>query len=268
MLLGATFPLMSAGVVRRVPERAGEHAVAALLREQPRRRGRRAPGGILARRARGAARERCSSPRWPISWSPLVVLVFARSLQRRRSRAVALRRHRRSLPRAAAIVPLSLSLRRLLLAVSFGTAVSSFIYEIGWIRMLSLVLGSATHSFELMLSAFILGSRAAARSRSGVAATRAPPRCARSRCVQIAMGVLARRDAADLPAVVRLDGGRSWPPSRARRKAIAAFSIARYVICLAVMLPATFCAGMTLPLITRLLLRGGSGEARSGRCTP
>ena len=34
---------------------------------------------------------------------------------------------------------------------------ASFIYEIAWIRMLSLVLGSATHSFELMLSAFILG---------------------------------------------------------------------------------------------------------------
>jgi predicted membrane-bound spermidine synthase len=46
---------------------------------------------------------------------------------------------------------------RLLLGVSFGTAVASFIYEIAWIRMLSLVLGTATHSFELMLSAFILG---------------------------------------------------------------------------------------------------------------
>src|SRR5205085_5311279 len=46
---------------------------------------------------------------------------------------------------------------RLLLGVSFETAVASFIYEIAWIRMLSLVLGSATHSFELMLSAFILG---------------------------------------------------------------------------------------------------------------
>src|SRR5205085_172236 len=41
--------------------------------------------------------------------------------------------------------------------ITFGTAVASFIYEIAWIRMLSLVLGSATHSFEIMLSAFILG---------------------------------------------------------------------------------------------------------------
>ena len=46
---------------------------------------------------------------------------------------------------------------RLLLFTSFGTATASFIYEIDWIRMLALVLGSATHAFELMLSAFILG---------------------------------------------------------------------------------------------------------------
>ena len=45
----------------------------------------------------------------------------------------------------------------LMLCVSFGTAMASFAYEIGWIRMLALVLGSATHAFELMLSAFILG---------------------------------------------------------------------------------------------------------------
>src|SRR3990172_2087015 len=37
------------------------------------------------------------------------------------------------------------------------TGAASFLYEIAWIRMLSLVLGASTHSFELMLSAFILG---------------------------------------------------------------------------------------------------------------
>ncbi|MFV2058073.1 MAG: fused MFS/spermidine synthase, partial [Thiohalomonadales bacterium] len=44
-----------------------------------------------------------------------------------------------------------------LVAVAALTGAASFIYEIVWIRMLSLVLGSSTHSFELMLSAFILG---------------------------------------------------------------------------------------------------------------
>ena len=39
----------------------------------------------------------------------------------------------------------------------FLTAAASFIYEIGWVRMLSLVLGSSTHAFEPMLSAFIFG---------------------------------------------------------------------------------------------------------------
>ena len=49
------------------------------------------------------------------------------------------------------------ALRPLLLAVTVGTAMTSLVYEIGWLRMLALVLGSTTHSFELMLSAFILG---------------------------------------------------------------------------------------------------------------
>src|SRR5262249_47828180 len=42
------------------------------------------------------------------------------------------------------------------------------------------------------------------------------------------------------------------------------FTLARYAICLAVMLPATFCAGMTLPLITRTLLRLRAAERAIG----
>ena len=41
--------------------------------------------------------------------------------------------------------------------MAFFTGLSSFIYEVGWIRMLSLVLGASTYSFELMLASFILG---------------------------------------------------------------------------------------------------------------
>ena len=40
---------------------------------------------------------------------------------------------------------------------AFLAGMAAFIYEIAWIRMLSMVLGSSTHAFELMLSAFILG---------------------------------------------------------------------------------------------------------------
>ena len=85
-------------------------------------------------------------------------------------------------PRAASATP------RLLLGVAFGTAVASFIYEIAWVRMLSLVLGSATHSFELMLSAFILGMSLGAywvRTRVDTGSTRLLA------TVQLAMGALA-----------------------------------------------------------------------------
>ena len=153
-------------------------------------------------------------------------------------------------------------LTMLLLAVSFGTAVSSFIYEIGWIRMLSLVLGSATHSFELMLSAFILGLASGAlairrRSDTGASSVRTLG------YVQLAMGALA---VATLPLYVRsftwmADFMAAFTRSSAGYNA---FSMSRYVICLVVMLPATFCAGMTLPLITRLLLRGENGERAIG----
>ena len=37
------------------------------------------------------------------------------------------------------------------------TGMTSFIYEIVWIRLLSLLMGSSSHSFDQMLSAFILG---------------------------------------------------------------------------------------------------------------
>ena len=37
------------------------------------------------------------------------------------------------------------------------TGLTSFIYEIVWIRLLSLLMGSSSHSFDQMLSAFILG---------------------------------------------------------------------------------------------------------------
>jgi hypothetical protein len=42
------------------------------------------------------------------------------------------------------------------------------------------------------------------------------------------------------------------------------FTLAKYALCLLVMFPATFCAGMTLPLITRTLLANRSGERAIG----
>lgn len=150
-----------------------------------------------------------------------------------------------------------------LFAVSFGTAIASFAYEIGWIRMLSLALGSATHSFELMLSAFILGLAAGAwwiRDRGDQSAD--PVRLLG--VVQILMGVAA---VASLPLFYALAfDAVAWlvPTLRDKNAGYTLFNLARYGLALLVMLPATVLAGMTLPLIAGMLLRSGSHERAIG----
>src|SRR5689334_6893660 len=153
-------------------------------------------------------------------------------------------------PRDAAPTPVTL-----LLVVSFGTAVASFVYEIAWIRMLSLVLGSATHSFELMLSAFILGLALGAFWIRG-RADRVTNPIALLGTVQWIMGTLA---IATLPLYMASFG---WVATmldtfKQSDAGYRGFLIARYAICLLVMMPATFCAGMTLPLITKMLMDDG-----------
>ena len=149
-----------------------------------------------------------------------------------------------------------------LLSVSALTAVASFVYEIGWLRMLSLVMGSATHSFELMLSAFILGlalgalaiRRAADRARRPVALLGG---------IQWLMGLFAL---ATLPVYAASFGwiGDLVSGLTADDAGYRIFNLGRYGVALAVMLPSTVLAGMTLPLITNTLLRVGSGERAIG----
>jgi spermidine synthase len=153
-------------------------------------------------------------------------------------------------------------LQRLLLFTAFGTAVASFLYEIAWIRMLALVLGSATHSFELMLSAFILGLALGAWWIHSRADRQIDP-FRRLGLVQCSMGLLAL---ATLPLYVASFGWISSLLSTFARNdsGYVGFTLAKYGLCLIIMLPATFCAGMTLPLITRALLTKGSGERAIG----
>ncbi len=151
----------------------------------------------------------------------------------------------------------------LLLTVSFGTALASFAYEIGWIRMLALVLGSATHAFELMLSAFIFGLAGGALwIRPRADASDNPLRLLGG--VQVWMGIAAL---ASLPLfyLVSFDT-MSWLVRTLPGKTggYALFNVSRYGLCLLVMLPSTVLAGMTLPLITGSLLRAGIGERAIG----
>jgi predicted membrane-bound spermidine synthase len=154
------------------------------------------------------------------------------------------------------------SLWRILLCVSFATAVASFIYEISWIRMLSLVLGSATHAFELMLSAFILGL--------ALGALWVHQRADRFRhplhTLGIVQWVMGGAALATLPVYL---ASFSWMSALLAAfdetlQGYTAFNLSRYGISLAVMLPATFCAGITLPLMTKILVVAGKGERAIG----
>ena len=152
---------------------------------------------------------------------------------------------------------------RALLIVAFGTAAASFVYEVAWIRMLSLVVGSATHSFELMLSAFILGLALGAWWIRGRADRLADP-VRTLGLVQWIMGSLA---IATLPIYVFTFDAMAALLGAIEFNAAGynVFTVVRYLFCLAVMLPATFCAGVTLPLITRILIAHGAGERAIGQ---
>ena len=247
VLLGATFPLMSAGLVRAHPAASGESvsmlyftnslgaAVGVLV------------GGFLL-----------------IDWVGLPgTLRTAGSINLALAAVVWLLARPMAAPALVARAGGEPRVALLLLAAAFLTGMASFIYEIGWIRMLSLVLGASTHSFELMLSTFILGLALGGYAvRRRVDAVASPERLIG--WVQLAKGLLA--------LLTLLVYDRSFElmeflmTGLARNEAgYALFNLSGQAIAALVMLPATFCAGMTLPLLTGALLRRSSGERAIGQ---
>ncbi|MCZ8293981.1 MAG: fused MFS/spermidine synthase [Hylemonella sp.] len=152
---------------------------------------------------------------------------------------------------------------RPLLIVAMLTGLSSFIYEVVWIRMLTMVLGAATHSFELMLSTFILGLALGAWwIRNRIDSSRRPEILLAN--VQIAMGILA---IATLPLYIGSFETMAYTLRGLARtdEGYAFFNLTSILLSMAVMMPAAFCAGMTLPLITAMLLGRGQGEKQIGQ---
>jgi spermidine synthase len=273
ILLGATFPLMSAGALRLRGDRPGQTlgllyfanslgaAVGVLLAGFALIRWVGLPGTLITAATINIA-------------VGLAVILAEQTFGWDELRAGSGKREagsesadvQRELSLADTRLPASRSplpaLWRLLLAVSFGTAIASFTYEIAWIRMLSLVLGSATHSFELMLSAFILGLAIGAYW----VRTRADQFADPLRALGIVQWVMGMAAIATLPLyIMSFEWMASFQQSLQRTApAYTGFLLMRYAICLAVMLPATFCAGMTLPLITRMLIAAGAGERAVG----
>ena len=114
--------------------------------------------------------------------------------------------------------------------------------------MLSLVLGSSTHSFELMLSAFILGLACGGYwVRRRIDSIADPVRFLG--IVLVTMGLLAL---ATLPLYSEMFGLMQAVMNALARTetGYTLFLLSSHGIALAIMFPATFCAGITLPLMS------------------
>ncbi len=149
-----------------------------------------------------------------------------------------------------------------LLLIALLTGLSSFMYEIGWIRMLVLVLGGSTHSFELMLGSFILGlALGGLWIRNRIDKIKDPR--AFLGYVQIAMAMAAvlsvwmYQYSFDMMSFI-------MSAIQRKEETYALYLVLCGLIALLLMLPTTFCAGMTLPLITRLIIKTKKREKGIG----
>ena len=248
ILLGTTFPLMSSAVIRRFPGHEGRNLA-----------------NLYFTNSLGAAVGVLVASFVLIGWLGLAATVQLAGMLNLLIGVVAgaLARGSEPAPLAAPADRAGARFLTLFLAASFVTGAASFIYEVSWIRMLTLVLGSTFHAFELMLSAFItglaLGSLAMRRHIDRIA----NPLVAAA-WIQVGMGVLA---VLTLPVYAQ---SFEWMGALVRTLpkdagGYALFNLASHGIAFAVMLPATFLAGMTLPLFTHALLRCGHGENCIGR---
>lgn len=250
ILLGATFPMMSAGVVRRNPMIAGRPLAWLYFTNSI-----GASAGVLL--SGYFLIDRVGLPGTLLTAAMTnFLLALGVYVIGRCSPAPAL-------SMAAPPGPGSGAPPRLILAAAFLTGAASFFYEIGWIRMLSLVLGSATHSFELMLSAFIFGLATGAWwIRNRIDTLQSPLRALG--WIQACMA-----SAALLTLVFYMQSFEAMAWFRnsveANDGGYVLFTLFSSSLCFVLMLPATFFAGMTLPLMTAMLLRAGHGEASIGR---
>ncbi|MDG2516873.1 spermine synthase [Lysobacter soli] len=250
ILLGATFPLMSAGFLRLRPDADGKVIAGLYFTNSI-----GAAAGALA--ATYLLVPRVGLPGTVLTAGLLNILVaFAVYPLSKQEREAAIQSPEPSTHGGNA-TPM------LILIAAAITGLTSFVYEITWVRMLSLALGTTIHAFELMLAAFISGiafgglwlSRNAHRIHSPLKTVG---------WVQIWMGVAA------LASMFVYANAFEWVGWLMRvitrtSEGYSLYNLASGIIALLVMFPAAFFAGMTLPLLTVILLRNGAGERAIGR---
>ncbi|MCX7991074.1 MAG: hypothetical protein N2999_03425, partial [Proteobacteria bacterium] len=150
----------------------------------------------------------------------------------------------------------------LIVFIALLTGLSSFIYEICWIRMLSLVFGSSVHSFEIMLFSFLLGlALGGFYIRNKI--DKLSDDISYLANIQILMGFFA---VVTLP-LYNLSFNIFPYFFKSLPKTEWGYHLYNFVtqsISIMIMFPATFFAGMTLPLITNHLVKNGHGERSIG----
>ncbi len=264
VLLGMTFPLMSGGYLRISPQQDGE-----IL------------GGLYFTNSIGAAAGALAATFLLLPWIGMPGAVMVAGVINLLVGVVAWRVAASVPDTVAAIatpppssVPENLPQDRaadrrmsrfqtLMLAGATITGASSFVYEVGWIRLLNQALGTTVHSFELMLTAFILGLAFGGlwvRKRS----RKIQDPVAVAGVAQVLMGLAAL---ASLPVFAQSFQWVGWFMGIFPRteSGYYLFSLGSATVALLVMFPAAFFAGMTLPLFTMALLRRGYGEKSIGR---
>ncbi|MBP7646006.1 MAG: fused MFS/spermidine synthase [Comamonas sp.] len=254
LLLGMTFPLMSGGLIRRFPGREGS-----LL------------GGLYFTNSIGAAIGALAAVFLLLPWFGLPGAMVCASILNFLVAGLAWWLAIEPEPTVQSSGDKGAPEQRilhnpLLRLVLIGTALSgasSFIYEIVWIRMLSMAVGSTMHAFELMLASFILGiALGGFWVRKHADNADSPIRLVG--WMQIFMGIAALASLAvyanafswvgwTIESLAKTDGGYTL------------FNAGTAAISIAIMLPAAFFAGTTLPLFTVALLRSGHGERAIGR---
>lgn len=252
ILLGMTFPLMSGGLIRRFPGQDGDTL-----------------GGLYFTNSIGAAIGALVSVFVLIPAVGLPGTTITAGLLNFAVAALAWRMGQdpESPPTPSTMQGQGQDLRqKLLYGVLLATAISgaaSFVYEITWIRMLSLAVGSTQHAFELMLASFIAGIAFGGlwvRKR----ADRSPMPLRLVGWMQVAMGLAA------LASLVLYANSFEWvgwlvKNLPASNGGYVLFNFGTAAVAIAIMLPAAFFAGTTLPLFTVALLRAGFGERSIGR---
>lgn len=144
-----------------------------------------------------------------------------------------------------------------------GAAISgavAMIYEVAWIRLCGLVLGSSTYSFSIMLAAFITGIAAG----SLVFTLLDPARQRPLRFFAYASLLAAATLLLCLPAYDRLPYylGRLTALLRQHGGSLALYQMATLFLCLIVMLPLTFTSGVNFPALAHAAARVRAGIGR------